>query len=169
MVRRPQVGEVFVIPVGDGRGGIGQVVATYGVAGYYFAVFDAVVPLDVAHREGVQAITAPILLLALSMDAKLYVGDWERIGVRPVSAEIPFPAYKEAVGTPDNIQVVDYSGRHRRPATASEAESLPNRKVVAPVRLERALRAHLGLEPWTASLLELCPLGRATSAEAFPE
>ena len=30
MVRDPKPGDVFVVPTGDGRAGVGQVVATYG-------------------------------------------------------------------------------------------------------------------------------------------
>ena len=52
---------------------------------------------------------------------------------------------------------MDYSGRRRRPAQAVEAELLPNRKVVAPVRLEKALRAKHGLEPWTEDYSDLAP------------
>lgn len=61
---------------------------------------------------------------------------------------IRLPAYKEAVGTPDRIVVVDYPGERRGAATPSEAVALPYREVVAPVILEDALRAALGLEPW---------------------
>lgn len=43
---------------------------------------------------------------------------------------------------------MDYSGE-RRPAIGAEAELLPNRKVVVPVRMEKALPAKHGLAPWS--------------------
>jgi len=139
---------VFVVPTGDGRAGVGQIVASYGKGLYYFAIFDLVVPLEDAQDRALEALRAPVLFLALSMDAKLYVGHWTVVAEAPVDTSIRLPAYKEAVGTPDRIEVVDYSGERRRAATPSEAATLPNRTVVAPMRLERALRAVLGLEPW---------------------
>jgi len=61
---------------------------------------------------------------------------------------------------------VDYSGTRRRRATKAEATSLPYRRIVAPVRLERALKASLGLEQWLEAYEELRPHG-ITSREAF--
>lgn len=159
MRRRPEIGHVFIVPTGDGRAGVGQVVATYGQDAahyfYYFAIFDFVVPLEEATDRALDALRAPVLFLALSTDAKLYAGHWTIVGAAPVDTSILLPAYKEAVGTPYQIEVVDYSGDRRRAATPSEAAVLPNRKVVAPVRLERALRATLGLEPWLDAFNEL--------------
>ena len=52
------------------------------------------------------------------------------------------------------------------PREGEEAEWLPNRKIVAPVRLEKALRAKHGLEPWTEAYAELEP-SLATTARLF--
>nr|WP_255355568.1 Imm26 family immunity protein [Agromyces sp. Soil535] len=167
MRQRPKLGDVFVVPLDDGKFGVGQVVGTYGKESYFFAIFDVVIPLEHANRQAVEAVDRPVLFLALSMDAKLYAGHWRVVGQEPVPPEVPLPAYKEAVGSPPNFEVVDYSGTRRRPATAAEAHTLPNRKVVAPVRVEKALRAHLGLEPWLDAFNELRPEGRATTADLF--
>jgi hypothetical protein len=146
---------------------VGQVLATYGRHAHYFAIFDRVLPLDEASEGATQALSAPLLLLALSMDAKIHAGHWSVVAHAAVDPSIPLPAYKEDVGTPDNIEVVDYSGDRRRPATAIEAATLPYRKVVAPVRVERALRASLGLEPWLDAYDELRAEGRVTTADMF--
>lgn len=148
-------GDIFIVPTGDGRAGVGQVVATYGKHAYYFAIFDYVLPLSEAAERALEALSTPILLLALSMDAKVHVGHWSVVGHHPVDPSISLPVYKEAVGTIDNIQVVDHTGRIRRAASATEAVRLPYRQVIAPVRLEKALRAHLGLEPWVHAFDEL--------------
>jgi hypothetical protein len=145
---RIQVGDVFVVPVGDGRSGVGQIVGRYGRDAYYFAVFDRLVAEDDGVESALSAVSSPLRFLALSLDAKLHVGHWSVVGRAPIPDPLPFPAYKEAVGSPVAYDVVDYTGEMRRPATESEVARLPNRKVVAPVRLEKALRASLGLEPW---------------------
>jgi hypothetical protein len=74
---------------------------------------------------------------------------------------------KEAVYLATNIEVVDFSGERRRAATAAEAASLPIRKIVAPVRLERALRAALGMEPWLEPFDELRVENVVPSASVF--
>lgn len=167
MVKRLKVGDIFIVPTGDERAGVGQVVASYGKDAYYFAVFDRVVPSADAPDQAADAVHAPVLLLALSMDAKLHAGHWTVVGHDSVAPSIPLPAYKEAVGSPGRFEVVDYSGTKRRPATQIEASALPNRKVVAPVRLEKALRAHLGLEPWLDDFDELRARGQVTTADLF--
>jgi hypothetical protein len=81
---------------------------------------------------------------------------------------VALPAYKLAVGEPDNIEVVDFAGHRRRLASQIEAELLPFRNTVAPVLLEKAMRAWLGLEPWLPAFDELKPTGRITTADLFP-
>jgi hypothetical protein len=155
------------VPTGDDRAGVGQVVATYGKDAYFFAIFDRVLPLSEASGQAVNALSAPLLFLALSLDAKIHAGHWTVVGRAPVAPSIPLPAYKEAVGSAGNVEVVDYSGTQRRPATRIEASALPNRKIVAPVRLEKALRASLGLEPWLEAFDELRIQGQVTTADLF--
>jgi hypothetical protein len=167
VTRRPKLGDVFIIPIGDGLAAVGQVVGVYLKNAYYFAIFDTVFPIDQAKGRAVDSVRARPLLLALSLDAKLHAGDWTIVGSAPVAADAPLPAYKETVHTPDRVDVVDHSGTRRRAATATEAEVLPNRKVVAPVRLERALRAWLGMEPWSTAFDELRVDRVITTADMF--
>jgi len=168
MVRpRLAVGDVFVIPLGDGRAGVGQIVGAYGKDAFYFAVFDGVLPLAEVKGRAIEFLGRRVRFLALSLDAKLYVGHWTIVGHVPVAASFPLPAYKEAVGAPPGYEVVDFSGTLRRPATPAEAAKLPNRKVVAPVRLERALKAAEGLEPWHEAFDELRFHKFVTTADMF--
>lgn len=157
---------MFVIPTGDGRVGVGQVVGCYGKDAYFFVVYDDVLAENDVVSKLSDVLAAPVKLLALSLDAKLHAGHWQTVGQAPIRGDIPLPAYKEAVTSGDHVDVVDYAGRRRRRARKDEAECLPFRKVVAPVRLERALRASLGLEPWIAAFDDLRPHG-LTSKEAF--
>lgn len=168
MVRRARLhgGDVFSVPLGDGRCGVGQVVGRYGKDAYFFAMFDVASrctdPLDID-----AAMRSRVLFLALSFDAKLAVGHWTVVDNRPVSCGNLLPAYKEAVGTAHEIDVVDYSGERRRKATSAEAEILPNRKIVAPVRLEKALKAKFGLEPWDEIYSDLAPDENRTTDRLF--
>lgn len=164
---RLTLGDVFVVPVGDGRAGVGQIVGVYGKDAYYFAIFDTVLPIDEAEGRASEAVGTPLLFLALSMDAKLHAGHWTVVARAPVATDVPLQAYKEMVGVPSQFEVVDYSGTRRRSATPIEAEALPNRKVVAPVLLEKALRAFLGLEPWLDIFDELRATGHVTTADIF--
>ena len=157
--------DVFTIPVDADRAGVGQVVGTYNKA-FYFAIFDLTVEQGAAVDLGALS-SAPLAFLALSFDAKVHCGDWTVIGSVTVSDNIPLPAYKEAVGDPGRIDVVDHSGKRRRTATQLEAELLPNRTIVAPIRIERALRARLGLEPWLEAYSHLEPSPLTTTDRMF--
>lgn len=161
-----RLGDVFSIPIDENRVGIGQVVARYGESSYYFAVFDWAGPADDEGRVDV-ALSSRLLFLALSFDAKLYVGHWKVLTNRPVADSIPLPAYKVAMGRPTDMVVEDYSGLKTRPATEVEADLLPYRKTVAPVRLEKALRAKHGLGPWVEAYTDLAPDDVLTSKRLF--
>jgi hypothetical protein len=161
------VGDVFTVPTGDGRAGVGQVVGIYGKDAYFLAIFNVALPAEEAAERATDALAAPVLLMALSLDAKIHAGHWTVVARAPVDPATPLPAYKEEVGSPRRVDVVDHSGGRRRVATSTEATLLPNRKIVAPVRLERALRAALGLEPWLDAFDELRADRVVTTAKVF--
>jgi hypothetical protein len=161
-----RVGDVFSLPLEAGRVGVGQIVGAYIKGTYYFAIYGRAWPGPTSVDLD-EAIAGRVSFLALSLDAKLSAGHWTVLGNRPVPPGTPFPAFKEVVGTPDRVDVVDHTGQWRRPARGAEAELLPNRKVVAPVRLEKALRARHGLEPWVETYAELVPDERTTTARMF--
>ena len=166
-VKEIVVGDVFIVPTGDGRAGVGQVVGLYGKSSYYFAIFDAVLPLEVAAERVMEALTSPVLFLALSLDAKIYAGHWTVVTRTAVHAAVRLPAYKVGVGGPENMHVEDYSGTRSRPATRAEINFLQYRSTVAPAILEGALRAYLGLEPWHPEFDELKPDWVITTSAFF--
>ncbi len=163
---RIKVGDVFTLPLDDERLGFGQVVAKYKKDGYYFAIFDRAYSRS-ALPSASKVIMDRVAFLALSLDAKIFAGHWQIVGNEPVAPDLPMPAYKETVGTPDRVDVVDYSGAQRRRATADEAELLPYQTIVSPAVLEKALRAKHGLEPWHEIFDKLEPLEEATTARLF--
>jgi hypothetical protein len=165
--QRLQIGDVFTVPVDNERIGFGQVVAQYVWDGYYyFAIFEHLYGRS-DQPEMDMVVKDRIAFLALSMDSKIFVGHWTVVGRAPVAADLPLPAYKEVVGTPDRVDVVDYSGRCRRRSTADEAERLSYRSVIAPQILEDAVRAKYGLEPWHEAYTELEPQEEMTTAKLF--
>ena len=130
MARSLQVGSVFTIPLDDARVGVGQLVAAYNQPHYFYVgVFRPAYDRNSVPPPASAAVK-PLALLALTMDVKITHGDWEVIGTADVAAGTPLPAYKEAVGTFDHIDVVDFSGTMRRRATDLEASWLPNRTIV---------------------------------------
>ena len=159
------VGDVFRLPIDADRAGVGQVVATYLKNAYYLALFDVCMP--VAELDVDEAITRPVIFMALTFDAKFAAGHWTIVGNRPVRADMPLPAVKEMVGEPDRVDVVDHTGSRRRAATDYERDVLPYRSIVAPVRLEKALRARNNLEPWVDAYDELVPDPRFTTSRLF--
>lgn len=162
------VGDVFLIPLDDERSGAGQVVGRYGDDAYYFALYYRTYP-NTQRPEASAVLNDEIAILGLSMDARFSDGTWTVIGNQPVSDDVPLPAYRESVGAPDRVDIVDYSGKVRRRSSPSEANSLRTRKVVAPIRLERALRARAGLEPWLDAYAELEPDSYVTSRAVFKD
>ncbi len=68
---------------------------------------------------------------------------------------------------PGTFHVVDYTGMRRRRATDVEVERLPFRTVVAPIRVEKALRALNGTEAWDEAYDELRPVDDELTAAAL--
>jgi hypothetical protein len=159
-----RVGDLFLVPIDEARVALGQAAALYGQHAYFFAVFELVM-----HTENVAvdlALASPVSFMALSFDAKVAAGDWPIIGNRAVDPAWPLPAYKEIVSVLGRVEIVDHSGTRRRPARGTEAEWVPNRTIVAPIRIERAVRARQGLGPWREEYERLRP-SLATTARLF--
>src|SRR5206468_1171250 len=97
----------------------------------------------------------------------LHNGDWPIIGSHAVSPHIPMPAYRVDVGSPPVAVVEDWTGTRSRLASQAEAELLPSRKVVAPVRIEKAVKAKHGVLPWDESYSALAPVETMTTARLF--
>ena len=139
-----RVGDIFAIPLGDGRFALGQVLAQRDPI-LYLGAFSGTVsdlasirPAEVAQRE---------LALAGNFFATLFErGDWPVLGNAPVRPGIPFPCYKVRITGKDYVE--SWDGRTRREAKPDEVESLENRTDRAPVILANALKAMHGLRDW---------------------
>ncbi|MCM3613321.1 ribonuclease E inhibitor RraB [Microbacterium enclense] len=162
--KRPQLGDVFLIPVDETRAAVGQVVGIYRELSYYFAVFEDLVPIDAAAAAAHRASTTDITLLALSFDALLRNGDWRKVSVATVRADVPFPASKVSIGRPDHVVIEDHLGRLIRPVTVEEASRYPYRSTVAPIRVQKAARGINGFIPWDDEWDHMVP-GRYPTVE----
>ena len=167
--KRFEVGDVFSIPIDDERLAYGQLVASWRSSGghFYVAVFERIYRRD--EEPSLDAVVRePLALLALSMDALLVHGHWQVVGRQDVDpTRIPWPAYKEGIMPPGTFDVVDHTGERRRRATDDEAETLPFRSVVAPIRLEKAIRALHGMEPWDDVYERLRPVAEDQTSAAL--
>lgn len=151
MKQKPKVGDVFLIPVDESRRGIGQVVGDW-KGELYVVIFRSVHNSEDVDPESI-ASEVP-LLAALSLDAKIYNGDWKVIGnFRGNIERIPQPTYK--VNQDGKVFLESRDRTISRPASPSESEALRFRTVVAPVRLERALKAICGIGEWNEKFDEL--------------
>jgi hypothetical protein len=145
---KPSVGDVFQIPVSRDTVGYGQVLASIKPNPLYIGVFEPLFPSH-AMPELKEILESPLLLLATSLDAKIWHGLWPIVGhTPPVLDNVPFPAFITSIGQRNEYFLTSYDGKRRRPATAAEVAHYDRRTTVAPMRLENALKAHHGLMPW---------------------
>lgn len=144
MTQKAHVGDVFLVPIDESRFGIGQIAGDW-KGELYIIIYDAV--YATASVDPTIAVSAPFLFAALSLDAKLHNGSWKIIGnVTSNLDSIPQPVFKVNQG--NQVLLESRDRLIARPASRAEAEFLRLRTVVAPVRLENALKASKGIGDW---------------------
>ncbi|MCQ2001004.1 Imm26 family immunity protein [Arthrobacter zhaoxinii] len=162
-------GDVFKIPLGDGRAAVGQVVSKYLSATYYVLIFDFIAAEEEVPSLVSEALESEPLFAGLTFDALFRPGRWQMLENRPVDGRKFLPAYIIGGHNPARCMVVDFWAKRRRPATDLERETLPHRKTRTPAIFDNAIRAHAGLEPWIEYYDELRPGTIVTSAELFDD
>jgi len=160
-------GDVFTIPLGDGRCGLGQAVTASPQDSVYMVVFDAILddesePVDLADLVA----TASIRLAAWAGSVLVEIGRWKVLGNVPAREDFPRPAFKVAIDRPGNYYVEDWDMTRRRPATPEEAVRLPLRHSFSAAAVELALKGDLGLEPWIENF-DVMRLSGPTTQEMF--
>ncbi|MCQ4631136.1 immunity 26/phosphotriesterase HocA family protein [Shinella sp. CPCC 100929] len=151
MNKKAHVGDVFLIPIDGSRFGIGQIAGDW-IGELYIVIYDAVHSTEDVDPNSVAS--EQLLLAALSLDAKIHCGDWRIIGnVTDNLDRIPQPVFK--VNQDGQVFLESRDRSITRPASRSESETLRLRTVVAPVRLENALKALKGVGDWNAKYDEL--------------
>ena len=144
MSQKAHVGDVFLVPIDGSRRGIGQIAGDW-KGELYVVIFDAVYGDENVDPKSV--VTATPLFAALSLDAKIHNGDWRIIGNVTENLDgIPQPVFK--VNQDGEVFLESRDRSANRQASSKEAEALRLRTVVAPVRLEKALKAYNGVGDW---------------------
>jgi hypothetical protein len=140
-----KVGDVFLVPLDGESWALGQLVSAWNDE-LYVAIFGQKVETQQVDPHSVVA-QEPVFL-ALTLDAKLFHGDWPILGnVQENLSSFPQPAFKVR-----QSGVVYIESRDRtvsRPASSSEAEILRYRSVSSPAVIEKAVRAHFGFGAWS--------------------
>jgi len=147
---RVKTGDLFCIPLNDAAFGLGVVAANWR-SELYIVLFAETVPSPQSADVNTAVLTP--LLASSSLDAKLFVGDWPILRSGTGGTALSQPIYK--VEEPDGTIAESFDRKLRIPVSANVAERLQHRKGVAPVRLEKALKAHHGFGEWMAHFDEL--------------
>ena len=142
-------GDVFNIPIDDKHVGFGQIIyqknKNSGV--FMIIVFKGKFKKDASlNFEEVKG--SGILYMGYTMDAKLYHKHWDLMGNYPFDIDsLTLPFYR--LGTPpDDIYILDYTGKKLRECTLEEFDKLHYKSSVAPIRYEKALKAYHKLLDW---------------------
>jgi hypothetical protein len=151
MSQKASVGDVFLIQIDRSRFGLGQIIGDW-KGELYVVIYDAVHTTETVDPKSV--FFEKPLFAALTLDAKIHHGDWRIIGNVPENLDrLPQPVFK--VNRNGQIFLESRDRSVSRPASDSEEKALRLRTVVAPVRLENALKAHNGVGVWNPRFDEL--------------
>lgn len=161
------VGDVFTVPLDDGKVVLGQVIGKYTKA-LYVIIFDLVVPVSPVHGLQLSEVTAAAPFLArMTFDARFRPGMWQIVGNSVPDQRRFLPAFSHGSEEYDGVHVTNFEGSRMRRATADEARRVPHLTVDSPMVLEKAVRAHHGLEPWLPAYDDLRYRPTPTSWELF--
>ena len=160
-------GTVLAIPVDGREAALAQVVAQYASDGCLLIAVFAPSVAKVHEISPSQIEGRELALLSLTFDAKIVNGDWPVIGIAPVRADIPLPAYRVASGHPDNVLIEDFSGSRSRPAEPEELDRVPLRRMVSPAVLEMATKAFHGSGEWLPGFEGLRPSPETSTDRLF--
>lgn len=139
-----KVGDVFLVPLDGKSWAVGQLVSAWNDE-LYVAIFGQ--KIETHNVDPHSVIDQEPVFLALTLDAKIFHGDWPIVGnVQENLASFPQPAFKVR-----QAGVVYMESRDRtvsRPASSSEAEMLRNRSVSSPAVIEEAVQGYFGVCEW---------------------
>jgi hypothetical protein len=164
------IGDIFSIPLGDGRIAIGQIFETSSPPGLaVILVFEQLFPdgeppsLD----QLKQCIATKPVFMASSFDSPISRGEWSRLAnMPPVLDRSKSPAFRVA-GLPLGLILQSYDWKRKRLARPREINAAPNHYSISPKWLEDAVKAYFGVKElkWQARFDKLLfknvvPFGR---------
>ncbi|MEV8238821.1 Imm26 family immunity protein [Microbacterium testaceum] len=159
-------GDIFTIPVDDGFAYVGQVVCEYKDS-WYVVVFDHRVALSEASDQTTDALAGRPILGGIVFDARFRPGMWEIIGHSHVAPEQYAPAFTTGDARAGGVKMTNFRATKMREATTEEAEQVPRRSVNSPLVLEKAVRAHAGVDRWLPAFDDFLVEKQRTSVEVF--
>ena len=146
-----KAGDFFAIPLSPDFWGCG-VVALERKKELYLVIFEETFEsLDGLNKVNIEELTP--FFSSSSLDAKIWNDHWPVIGKGLNVSALEQPIYKVEEG--GRLIAESFDGKRRFLIGEHEAANIPYRKVVAPVRLENALKAHHGLINWNPIYDEL--------------
>lgn len=163
---RAQPGDIFTIPVGDGRYYLAAITGDHSVNQHHVVVFDSVLTDD---DRGVERLEGAMpIFSALVLDTFLVGGQWKVIGRTEDDLSRYLPAYRVSMA-PDEWYAESFDAKRRRLASAVEIEALPLRTTWSAAVLQRAVRAREGLEPWLDVFDRIVFRQHVLSRDLFPD
>lgn len=149
----PKLGDVFLVPSGNDLFGVGQIVGNFH-GELYIIIYDTAV--NSRDYDIQKSLNSEPLIASLSLDAKIYHGDWPVVGnFRENIPSIYQPCFK--IEQDGHMYVESRDRSISRIASETEQEILRFRTVVAPIRIENALKALRGFGEWLPIFEKLKP------------
>lgn len=146
-----KVGDLFAVPLSPTAWGAGVVARKWKSELYLVFFKEQFNDLDKIRIVEIGALTP--CLASSSLDAKIWHGHWPVVREGIDTSILVQPIYK--VEEPGGMIAESFDRKYRCAIDADTAELLTYRKVVAPVRLENALKACHGIGQWDSIFDEL--------------
>ncbi len=141
--RRPSVGSIILIQLGDGTHVYARVLEDVRVAVYDLRTSEEVHDLK-------WVVSQPVLFTVHTWDASMKDGRWPAVGRIPLRADEfdprHFMQFIQDVINPERCQIIDYDGAVRD-ATVEECVGLESASVWAPEHVERRIADHYAGRP----------------------
>jgi hypothetical protein len=148
---RTKIGDLFSVPLDGRKAGLG-IVASMWNSELYLILFKEVFEAD-AIPKNLDIKSLQPFIASSSLDAKIWHGHWPIIANSKNLEWVIQPTYK--IKEPIGWVAESFDRKQRMRISDELAEGLKYRKCVAPVRLEKALKAHNGYVEWNPIYDEL--------------
>lgn len=159
-------GDIFTIAIDDRHVYVGHVICEY-LHAWLVVVFDESRTASEARANPTHALASRPLFGAIVFDARFRPGMWELIGHSDSQQERFAPAYRMGDPRAGGMKILNFRGTEMREATPEEADVFPRRTFNSPLVLEKAVRAHAGLERWLPAFDDFLAQDQPKSVDVF--
>jgi hypothetical protein len=138
-------GDVFLVPL-DNTNSVAGLVISERKHMFYIVVFEE--KIKQTERDIAKILNGRPMFLTLTLDAKLWNGDWQIIGnAQDQTSKFPQPTFK--VQYKGKIYLESLDEQFRRVASPLEEKILDYRTVSSPAAIENAAKAKFGIVAWS--------------------